>query len=178
MSPATPPQLLALKQPPPGDYDTWTEEERFNAEHHCYCFAQEYMVDSNAAQAAMRLGFPVKDCGNVGSNYITHWLTHQYLKELRRSFLQREYATKDTVAALIYRDASNFSDKANPQARVAAQKLLVGVLDMAAPKKVEKTVTNTNPATHIMVVPQAQSAEEWEAVTMAKQRKLKEDARK
>lgn len=180
MSPDTRPQLLALKAPPPGNYDTWTEEQRFNAEHHCYCFAQEYIIDHNATDASLRLGFPVKEAHLVGLAYVQHWLVKHYVKQIEAKMIEEQVVTKSALAALMWRDASNFDPKANPIARGMAQKNLAVLMEFNPVKKVEqtnKTAGGGGVPGGIMYVPHTMSIDDWEAEALAKQERLKAEVK-
>lgn len=176
----SPKKLLKRTQMPKGDWDNWDTDTRAEAEHVALLFAQEYCKDFSPFNACCRLGVDPKQAGVVGTNLSHHWLVLHKIDEIQANFRKECFATADTVMGLLYRDASNFSPKANAMARVTAQKHLaqaMGLLKDKEEKKETQPSFTLNATGGVMVVPGLITPDQWGSAAEKQQAQLKEEVK-
>jgi hypothetical protein len=171
------PTRLKLLVFPKGGYDSWTKQERSLMEAHARAFAGEYVKDFSAWDACTRLGYTEEDLKKrkIHLKYMRHWLVCSYVDQLQSKFESHGLATRDRLLSLVYRDASDFSPRADSRARAAAQKTLMELLGEGSTTKNINAKVGTA-AGGVMIV-NGLSEEAWEAKAAETQRKLKEDVR-
>lgn len=164
---------------PRGNYDSWDEEETAQAEVRAHLFALEYVRDFSYKDAAIRLGVDPALAGKVGKALHGHWLTRAYIEQLQDRYIKDEILSRDRVAALVMRDASNFGAGSNSMARVSAQKTLVQILGMDQDSRKGKEVAALEAAgisAGVMFVPLFGSESTWEEIAKRNQQKIREEA--
>lgn len=163
---------------PAGNYDTWSAEETAQAEVRAQLFAIEYIRDWSAINAAVRLGVDPALAKTVGQELHRHWLTCAYVEQLQDRFIKSELMSRDRLAALMARDASNFGAGANAQARVGAQKNLMTLMGCDAETQGAKArkAADQIKAAGVMFVPLFGTEDAWEALARQNQDKIREEA--
>lgn len=77
-------------------------------------FAEEYIIDFNAAQAAIRAGYAVKGSGSITSNLLGNEYVQAYLKVLMGERAKRLNLTQDMVVkelmAVAFMNVNDFYD--------------------------------------------------------------------
>ena len=71
-------------------------------------FCQEYLVDLNATQAAMRAGYSAKTANEQGSRLLANVSVKAHIAELQQAAAKRNEVTVDTVVTMLldsYREA-------------------------------------------------------------------------
>lgn len=175
------PKRLRLITFPQGDYDTWSKKQRALMEAHATCWATEYVKDFDAYMTAVRLGFDEADIKVAIRRYSKHWLVQSYVRQLQETFLEHNVATKDTLVAAAYRDAVDFSPRADPRSRVAAQKTLSTLLglDVKEHKLTGNVALQGDDSMRggVMFMPAPLTEKQWESKATEAQRQLKETVR-
>jgi hypothetical protein len=160
---ASRPALLSRFTMPAGNYDTWSKEQAYEAELVAKLFANSYLIDFNLAATATRLGAQPEGAAAIGNKIFNHWLTQHYVQQFQTRFENMGKATRDTVLALLWRDASNFQKGANAIARVSAQKCLaqaMGLTETQAKRTATELMGNVRGG--VIMVKMCSSPEDWE----------------
>ena len=160
---------------PRGNYTNWTADEAFEAELLAKLFANTYIIDFSAVGAAMRLGSPDYDsAATQGSVLVNHWLTQHYIRKLIDSFGATGRVSVDSVSALLWRDANDFSPTANAMARVNAQKCLATAMGMTEAQNRRKETEDRNNVRGGVIWVEARVTDlpDWEAVALEKQAEM------
>lgn len=97
-------------------------------------FIEEYLVDLNATQAAIRAGYSAKTAAEQASRLLTNVKVAAAVAEARAALTARTEITQDTVLKGFYREANYFGDGASHSARVSAFGGLAKVLGLETQK--------------------------------------------
>lgn len=71
------------------------KKRKLSAKHKCFC--EEYLVDLNATQAAIRAGYKEKTARSQGQRLLTNVDIQKYIAELQKKQSERTGITADTV---------------------------------------------------------------------------------
>ncbi len=159
---------------PAGNYETWSDEQAYEAELLAKLFANTYILDWNAANAAMRLGAKLESAAVCGSGIANHWLTRHYIRGLIDNFGNTGIVSAHSVSALLWRDASDFSPEANPIARVKAQQCLAVAMGMTEKQVKIKQQDDLNKIRGgvVWVEADVKDLDEWEKVGELEQKEM------
>lgn len=148
-------------------------------------FASEYIVDFHAYNACLRLGM----APGLAMDYAREFLQDSYVQHVlaQLTFKKKAADPKEDPAAAhreitaarqkiiagLEREAFNYGPGSTQSARVAALSRLAAIY------KLDESGTQDDddiPKGGVMVVPQALSADQWEAAASSSQNKLAEDS--
>lgn len=62
-------------------------------------FVEEYSIDFNATQAALRAGYSEKTCGAIGTENLAKPLIQEAITEMRRALSKKVEITRETLIA-------------------------------------------------------------------------------
>lgn len=171
------PRVINKFSMPAGNYDTWTQQQAYEAELLAKLFANSYILDFSPTNTALRLGSTsVESAAVQGCLIANHWLTQHYVRKLIDSFGDTGVCTDHSVRSLLWRDASDFSPGANPMARVSAQKCLaqgLGLTETQAKRKAKDDLDKIRGGV-IWVEARSTSLPDWEEVSLPQQKAMME----
>lgn len=87
-------------------------------------FCEEYVIDMNAAQAAIRAGYSVKASKQVASRLLTYANVQQYIADLRNEISQKTQITQELVINQIMEAHEGAISDGNWSAALKASELL------------------------------------------------------
>ena len=103
-------------------------------------FVEEYLIDLNATQAALRAGYSEKNADKIGSELLGKTRVAESVAEAQGKISKRTKVTVDRVVTGLLKEAENTDDGATHSARVAAWAHLGKHLGIFV-EKVEQNVT-------------------------------------
>ena len=103
-------------------------------------FVEEYLIDLNATQAALRAGYSEKNVLNLGTTRMSKTRVAESVAEAQGKISKRTKVTVDRVVTGLLKEAENTDDGATHSARVAAWAHLGKHLGIFV-EKVEQNVT-------------------------------------
>jgi phage terminase small subunit len=106
-------------------------------------FCEEYLVDLNATQAAIRAGYSAKTAEQMGYQLLQKTSVSETLSALRSAQSQRTAVTADRVIAGLLKEAEREGKGSMHVARVTAWMGLAKILGLMD-KKVEDTTVNAD----------------------------------
>ena len=83
-------------------------------------FVQEYMIDSNATQAAIRAGYSEKNADKIGSELLGKTRVAAAIKERQTILAKRVLVTADRVIEGLLTEAEYYGESSSHGARVSA----------------------------------------------------------
>lgn len=104
-------------------------------------FVQEYLIDLNATQAAIRAGYPEKTARSVGGENLTKPAISSAIEAAQKKLAARTEVTQDMVIAGLLEEARNKDEDASHSARVTAWATLGKHLGMFVEKLEIKSAT-------------------------------------
>ena len=122
--------------------------------------------------AAIYAGVPSRSAKKEGCNLYCEPYVLEHFQKLREALEEENLITRKELILNVKSIA--FDDREQGGARVGASSLLAKVMGYVAPTKIQAEVEHTG---GVMMVPMAESLEDWAAVASATQKKLKEVAR-
>jgi phage terminase small subunit len=84
------------------------------------CFVQEYLIDLNATQAAIRAGYSVKTARQVASENLSKPDIQRAIEEAQQVRAERTGLTQDAVVQGLLKEAEFKGEGSSPAARVSA----------------------------------------------------------
>ena len=84
------------------------------------CFAQEYLIDLNATQAAIRAGYSKKTARQVASENLSKPDIQRAIEEAQHARAERTGLTQDAVVQGLLKEAEFKGEGSSPAARVSA----------------------------------------------------------
>lgn len=84
------------------------------------CFVEEYLIDLNATQAAIRAGYSEKTAYSVGSENLKKPEIQKAIEEAQNKRSARTELTVDMVVSGLLKEAQDYTDGATQSARVSA----------------------------------------------------------
>ncbi len=84
------------------------------------CFVQEYLIDLNATQAAIRAGYSVKTVRQVASENLSKPDIQRAIEEAQHVRAERTELTQDAVVQGLLKEAEFKGEGSSPAARVSA----------------------------------------------------------
>ncbi len=84
------------------------------------CFVQEYLIDLNATQAAIRAGYSVKTARQVASENLSKPDIQRAIEEAQQARAERTGLTQDAVVQGLLKEAEFTGEGSSPAARVSA----------------------------------------------------------
>lgn len=87
-------------------------------------FVQEYLIDLNATQAAIRAGYSVKSADKIGSQLLGKAGVSQAIEAAQTRRKERTELTQDWVVERLRAEADDHSEDATHSARIRALELL------------------------------------------------------
>ncbi len=84
------------------------------------CFVEEYLVDLNATQAALRAGYSPKTAYSQGERLLKNVEVHRAIQEAQEARSERTGITQDEVIQGLKKEAALEGDGSSHSARVAA----------------------------------------------------------
>jgi hypothetical protein len=141
-------------------------------------FVDEYLVDEDKIEAAIRCGFQAAFAEDYALKFLREPYVQGRIKQLKYQRYQNA-KSKDEFDRIRVREwlISEARCKFNTgSARVAALAKLANILDMDAPIKTHN-INQTTLKAGVMVVPAIASLDSWEAAAVESQTKLVADAR-
>lgn len=101
-------------------------------------FCEEYLIDLNATQAAIRAGYPTRTARSVGSENLTKPDIQKYLSGLMERKQKKRIASSDDVLEYLTGVLSGESEPdAQARDRLKAAELLAKYHGLMAPQQVE-----------------------------------------
>ena len=97
-------------------------------------FVQEYLIDLNATQAAIRAGYSARTAQQTGSENLSKPVIAAAIEEAQAARSERTMVTQDDVVAGLHREATWMGDGSTHGARVQAWAQLGRHLGMFADK--------------------------------------------
>ena len=107
-------------------------------------FVEEYLIDLNATQAAIRSGYSEKTAKSVGHENLTKPDIAKAIQEARESLSNKTQLTVDMVVNGLLKEAQDYADGSTQSARVSAWAHLGKHLGMFK-DKIEHTGPNGGP---------------------------------
>ena len=83
-------------------------------------FVEEYLIDLNATQAAIRAGYSEKTAKEIGSENLTKPNIAKAIQEAQESLSNKTQLTVDMVVNGLLKEAQDYADGSTQSARVAA----------------------------------------------------------
>lgn len=102
-------------------------------------FVQEYLIDFNASQAAIRAGYSEKTSRAIGSELLTNPNIQERIKELQSQTVQKLNITKDEILINLKTIMDMHLMNDNPNAALKAIEILNKMLGLNEPDKQELT---------------------------------------
>jgi phage terminase small subunit len=87
-------------------------------------FVEEYLVDLNATQAAIRAGYSARNADKIGPRLVGNRRVRQAIMDAQQSRSQQTALTAEWVLDRLREEAQRTDKSGSPTARVAALKLL------------------------------------------------------
>ncbi len=87
-------------------------------------FVQEYLIDLNATQAAIRAGYSVKTARQVGTENLSKPVISDAIERARNARSERTEMTADWVLEQLREEATDRTEEASHSARVRALELI------------------------------------------------------
>lgn len=154
------------------DFETMADGIKFARQ----AFVREYMKDFCGTAAILRLGYTYAQPAKVARDWLNEPYTQYYLQEMLDKAEANDLFSRSQVVAGLAKEATA-PDKAfvsNSTTRIAALRALAKIKGM----EITRTEGTLSVSGGVMAVPLAKSVEEWEAVTVQAQEKLKAEVRK
>ena len=107
-------------------------------------FVEEYLIDLNATQAAIRAGYSEKTAKEIGAENLTKPNIAQAIKEAQAKLSNKAQLTVEMVVNGLLREAQDYAEGSTQSARVSAWAHLGKHLGMFK-DKVEMTGANGGP---------------------------------
>lgn len=143
-------------------------------------FAKNYLIDFNHRNAAIRTFNYAEGSAEQARKVGLRMLSHPYVLQAIHAFMplieKEQLVTRERVILGLLEEANYHGFGASHSARVAAWAKLATLLGMDFEAKNPKTDPNMNRG-GVMLVPYAETVEEWEKHAMASQLQLKSDVR-
>ena len=98
------------------------------------CFVQEYLIDLNATQAAIRAGYSKKTARQVASENLSKPDIQRAIEEAQQVRAERTGLTQDAVVQGLLKEAEFKGDGSSPAARVSAVHEVGRRLEAPAPR--------------------------------------------
>ena len=83
-------------------------------------FVEEYLIDLNATQAAIRAGYSEKTAKEIGSENLTKPNIAKAIQEAQESLSNKTQLTVDIVVHGLLKEAQDYAEGSTQSARVAA----------------------------------------------------------
>lgn len=83
-------------------------------------FVEEYLIDLNATQAAIRAGYSEKTAKEIGSENLTKPNIAKAIQEAQENLSNKTQLTVDMVVNGLLREAQDYSEDSTQSARVSA----------------------------------------------------------
>ena len=83
-------------------------------------FVEEYLIDLNATQAAIRAGYSEKTAKEIGSENLTKPNIAKAIQEAQESLSNKTQLTVDIVVQGLLKEAQDYAEGSTQSARVAA----------------------------------------------------------
>ena len=110
-------------------------------------FVEEYLIDLNATQAAIRAGYSEKTAHSIGAENLIKPEIQNAISEARARISERTELTVDMVVTGLLKEAQDFAEGTTQSARVSAWAHLGKHLGMFK-EKVEHSGDPNNPINH------------------------------
>ena len=110
-------------------------------------FVEEYLIDLNATQAAIRAGYSEKTAHSIGAENLIKPEIQNAISEARARISERTELTVDMVVTGLLKEAQDFAEGTTQSARVSAWAHLGKHLGMFK-VKVEHSGDPNNPINH------------------------------
>lgn len=135
-------------------------------------FAQEFIVDFNGVQAALRMGIALEKAASwVSKKLYTPYVQSEILR-LIRTLPESSIVNRNQVLAGLLKEANREGPDASSASRIAAWTQIGKILGMY----VQRIEINPRVGS-VMQVPMASSLESWEKSAITAQSQLMEDAK-
>jgi len=103
-------------------------------------FVSEYLIDLNAAQAAIRAGYSKKTARQIGSENLSKPVIQSAIAKARKAQSERNEITVDGLIKQLVEDHSFARSKGNPSAAVRATELLGKHVGMFNKEQIDHTI--------------------------------------
>lgn len=114
-------------------------------------FIEEYPVDLNATQAAIRAGYSKKTAQEQGSRLLSNVMVAEAIAEVQAKRSERVSVSQDDVVKGLHGEATDKTDGSSHSARVSAWGLLGKHLNMFIDRRLVGTV-NVNDMTEAQLI--------------------------
>ena len=132
-------------------------------------FIRQYVIDFNGTKAAIRAGMPARSAPKAASEMLREPYVQKELHKYILTVEENVLVSRNTVIAGLVREANDHSLGASHAARVNALGKLAEILGMKIDRaRLDVTVNNG-----VMVVPLAESLNDWEQRAIETQEHLK-----
>ena len=84
------------------------------------CFVEEYLIDLNATQAAIRAGYSARNADKIGPELLGKTRVAEAIQEAKETRSERTEITQDEVIQGLKKEATLEGDGSSHSARVAA----------------------------------------------------------
>ena len=105
-------------------------------------FVEEYLIDLNATQAAIRAGYSEKTAKEIGSENLTKPNIAKAIQEAQESLSNKTQLTVDMVVQGLLKEAQDYAEGSTQSARVSAWAHLGKHLGMFVDQKKVDVTTN------------------------------------
>ena len=96
-------------------------------------FCDEYLIDLNATQAAIRAGYSEKNADKIGSQLLGKTRVAEYIQERKRDRIERTEITQDMVlkelAIIAFSNAADYASVIEKQAMVDVDGIMLPMTD-------------------------------------------------
>jgi phage terminase small subunit len=110
-------------------------------------FCDEYLIDLNATQAAIRAGYSKKNADKIGSELLGKTRVAEYIAERKADRMERTEITQDMVlrelANIAFSNAADYASVIEKQAMVEVEGNMIPVLDENGDPVMYRTVEPT-----------------------------------
>lgn len=107
-------------------------------------FCDEYLIDLNATQAAIRAGYSEKNADKIGSELLGKTRVAEYIQERKLDRVKRTEITQDMVlrelAIIAFSNAADYASVIEKQAMIEVDGLTVPMVDADGNKVMYRTV--------------------------------------
>lgn len=107
-------------------------------------FCEEYLIDLNATQAAIRAGYSKKTAAQTAARLLTNVKVQEYIQERQKELAKRTEITQDSVlhelALIAFAKASDYAKVIEKDAMIEVEGNMVPMLDEAGNPVKYKTV--------------------------------------
>ncbi|MDC0088333.1 terminase small subunit [Akkermansiaceae bacterium] len=137
----------------------------------CLEFIEHYLSCFNASEACRRMGYEGASASSQGWEFLHHEFTQKELSKRYAQHAEENKAARNEIIMMLYREANYFGEGASHGARVRAQVQLSKVFGM-------EQISIRAELEHkggVMLVPMAQSVEEWESLAAQQQSNLMDE---